>query len=63
MGNATLTMDGNVKVGGHDGHSKTMNLEEFVVSVIQNDIKDGGPISKLLQTQFGPNLDSAKDGE
>ena len=63
MENATLTMDGNVKVGGHDGQSKTMNLEEFVVSVIQNDIEDGGPISRMLQTRFGLNLDSARDGE
>ena len=63
MENPTLTMDGNVKVGGHDGDSKTMNLEEFVVSVVQNDIEDGGPISRMLQARLGLNLDSAKDGE
>ena len=63
MENATLTMDGNVKVGGHDGQSKTMSLEEFVVSVVQNDIEDGGPISRMLQTRFGLNLDSASDGD
>ena len=59
----TLTMDGNVRTIGHDGHARTMSLREFVVAVVQNDLEEGGPISRLLEARCGLSPFPAKDGE
>ena len=63
MESATLTMDGNVRIIGHDGHPRTMSLREFVVAVVQSDIEKGGPISRALETRFGLTPHPAKEGE
>ena len=61
MESATLTMDGNVRTIGHDGHPRTISLREFVVAVVRSDLQEGGPISKLLETRFGMTPPGAKD--
>ena len=63
MESATLTMDCNVRTVGHDGHARTMILQEFVVAVMQNDLEEGGPISELLEARYGLTPFPAKDGE
>ena len=61
MESATLTMDGNVRAIGPDGHARTVSLQEFVVAVVRSDLQEGGPISKLLETRFGMAPPGAKD--
>ena len=63
MESATLTMDGNVRIIGHDGHARTMSLRKFVVAVVQSDIEEGGPISKALEARFGLTPHPAREGE
>lgn len=63
MESATLKMDGNVRTIGHDGHPRTMSLHEFVVSVVQNDLEEGGQISRQLEARFGLSPLPAKSGE
>lgn len=63
MESATLTMDGNVRTIGHDGHERTMSLRKFVVAVVQCDIEKGGPISKALEARFGSTPRPATEGE
>ena len=63
MESATLTMDGNVRTIGHDGHVQTMSLREFVVEVVQNDLEEGGPISRLLEARYGLSPSSATGGD
>ena len=63
MESTTLTMDGNVRTIGHDGHARTMSLREFVVAVVQSDLEEGGPISRLLRARYGLSPFPAKDGE
>ena len=63
MESTTLTMDGNVRTIGHDGHARAMSLQEFVVAVVQNDLEEGGPISRLLEARYGLSPSSETDGE
>lgn len=63
MESTTLTMDGNIRTIGHDGHARAMGLHEFVAKVSQSDLEEGGSISRPLEARYGLSPFLEKDGE